>query len=220
MGGAWSVRVYEEGFSHPVGDYFGDFAKVLSFPDAKNTTFKIDGVQFPFPKNGGKNIFQISFTAQDFSHATYFCVDIYYNLDTGEMTTTKKVEASLLTSLTTAAAPPALNSTAGQSVECDMCKEVVGYALGNECDSALCGAVGIALGPAADAACNTIETICSTLFGEDLCTYIVNECGSTCTPESVCEEMDACSAPHPPGETSYELDFFVLEFFILTNSDF
>ena len=43
MGGSWSVRVYEEGSAHPVGDYFGDLAKVLSFPDAKNTTFAING---------------------------------------------------------------------------------------------------------------------------------------------------------------------------------
>ena len=107
MGGAWSVRVYEEGFAHPVGDFYGDFSKVLSFPDAKNTTFKIDGVQFMLPNLGStsSNVFQISFTAQDFQHATYFCVDIYYNLDTGKMTTTKNVEASLLTSLMTVDAP-------------------------------------------------------------------------------------------------------------------
>ena len=79
------MRVYEIGFAHPIGDFTGDLAKALSFPDAKNTTFKIEGVSFPFPKkNGTSNDFQISFSAQDFSHATYFCVNIYYNLDTGE----------------------------------------------------------------------------------------------------------------------------------------
>ena len=79
------MRVYEIGFAHPIGDFTGDLAKALSFPDAKNTTFKIEGVSFPFPKkNGTSNDFQISFTAQDFSHATYFCVNIFYNLDTGE----------------------------------------------------------------------------------------------------------------------------------------
>jgi len=123
MGGSWSIRVYEEGFSHPVGDFSGDFAKVLSFPDAKNTTFKIDGVQFPLPKNGGQNIFQISFTAQDFTHATYFCVDIYYNLDSGTMTTTKNT--SLLTSLMMAdphADPPVQCTTdADCADECSFC---------------------------------------------------------------------------------------------------
>lgn len=93
----------------------------MSFPDAKNTTFKIDGVQFPFPKNNGQNIFQISFTAQDFTHATYFCVDIYYNLDTGKMTTTKNVEASLLTSLMTADAPHQCTTDADCADECSFC---------------------------------------------------------------------------------------------------
>ena len=123
MGGAWSVRVYEEGFAHPVGDFYGDFSKVLSFPDAKNTTFKIDGVQFMLPNLGStsSNIFQISFTAQDFQHATYFCVDIYYNLDTGKMTTTKNVEASLLTSLMTADAPHQCTTDADCADECSFC---------------------------------------------------------------------------------------------------
>jgi len=93
MGGSWSVRVYEEGFAHPVGDFAGDFADVLSFPDAKNTTFKIEGVKFALPKSGGENIFQIAFTAQDFSHATYFCVDIFYNLHTGKVVKMMKKEA-------------------------------------------------------------------------------------------------------------------------------
>ena len=88
------MRVYDGVHAHPIGDFTGDLAQVLSFPDAKNTTFKIEdntigiisyGVNFPFPKKTGtSNDFQISFSAQDFSHATYFCVNIYYNLDTGE----------------------------------------------------------------------------------------------------------------------------------------
>ena len=81
MGGSWSVRVYEEGFSHPVGDFTGDLAKVLSFPDAKNTTFAINGVGFELPPRAATGKFQASFTAQDFTHASYFCVDIYYTLD-------------------------------------------------------------------------------------------------------------------------------------------
>ena len=88
------MRVYDGVHAHPIGDFTGDLAQVLSFPDAKNTTFKIEdntigiisyGVNFPFPKKTGtSNDFQISFSAQDFSHATYFCVNLYYNLDTGE----------------------------------------------------------------------------------------------------------------------------------------
>ena len=81
MGGSWSVRVYEEGFSHPVGDYTGDLAKVLSFPDARNTTFAINGVGFRLPARAATGKFQASFTAQDFTHAAYFCVDVYYTLD-------------------------------------------------------------------------------------------------------------------------------------------
>ena len=89
MGGSWSVRIYETGYSHPVSDFTGDLAKVMSFPDAKNTTFKINNVQFKLPKiaSNGTNVFQVSFTAQDFSHATYFCVNVFYNLDTGAITT-------------------------------------------------------------------------------------------------------------------------------------
>ena len=34
-------------------------------------------------------MFQVSFTAQDFHHATYFCVDVFYNLDTGKISTSK-----------------------------------------------------------------------------------------------------------------------------------
>ena len=108
MGGSWSVRVYETGFAHPVGDFTGDLAKVLSFPDAKNTTFKIEGVTFPLPPNKGQNVFQISFTAQDFSHATYFCLDIYYNLDTGKITTAKNGEAAAPIPATYAAASEAI----------------------------------------------------------------------------------------------------------------
>jgi len=90
MGGSWSVRIYETGYSHPVSDFTGDLAKVMSFPDAKNTTFKINNVQFKLPKiaSNGTNVFQVSFTAQDFSHATYFCLNVFYNLDTGAITTT------------------------------------------------------------------------------------------------------------------------------------
>jgi hypothetical protein len=81
MGGSWSVRVYEEGASKPVGDFFGDLSKVLTFPDAKNTSFKIDGLTFALPEQQYSGKFQASFTATDFSHATYFCVDIFYGLD-------------------------------------------------------------------------------------------------------------------------------------------
>ena len=49
MGGSWSVRVYEEGWAHPVGDFTGDLSKVMTFPDAKNTTFDINGVTFDLP---------------------------------------------------------------------------------------------------------------------------------------------------------------------------
>jgi len=92
LGGSWSIRVYEDGASHPVGDFFGDLSKVLTFPDLKNTTFKIDGVQFALPKKSFSGKFQIAFTATDFQHATYFCVDIYYGLD-GEMDTTSMLAA-------------------------------------------------------------------------------------------------------------------------------
>jgi len=81
MGGSWSVRVYEEGASKPVGDFFGDLSKVLTFPDAKNTSFKIDGLTFALPEQQYSGKFQASFTATDFSHATYFCVNIFYGLD-------------------------------------------------------------------------------------------------------------------------------------------
>ena len=37
IGGSWSVRVYEIGFAHPVSQFTGDLAKVISFPDAKKT---------------------------------------------------------------------------------------------------------------------------------------------------------------------------------------
>jgi hypothetical protein len=92
MGGSWSIRVYEDGASHPVGDYFGDLSKVLTFPDLKNTTFKIDGVQFKLPKKSFTGKFQVAFTATDFQHATYFCVDAYYGLD-GEKDTTSMLAA-------------------------------------------------------------------------------------------------------------------------------
>jgi hypothetical protein len=92
MGGSWSIRVYEDGASHPVGDYFGDLSKVLTFPDLKNTTFKIDGVQFALPKKSFTGKFQVAFTATDFQHATYFCVDAYYGLD-GEKDTTSMLAA-------------------------------------------------------------------------------------------------------------------------------
>jgi hypothetical protein len=96
MGGSWSVRIYETGYSHPVSDFTGDLAKVMSFPDAKTTTFKIDAVQFKLPKiaSNGTNVFQVSFTAQDFSHATYFCVNVFYNLDTGAITNTNPMVTS------------------------------------------------------------------------------------------------------------------------------
>jgi len=84
MGGSWSIRVYEEGFPKPVGDFHGDdLSKVMTFPDAKNTTFRISGVQFPLPTSGATNEFQISFVGRDFEKSTYFCVDIFYNLHTG-----------------------------------------------------------------------------------------------------------------------------------------
>jgi len=92
MGGSWSVRVYEDGTSQPVGDFFGDLAKVLTFPDAKNTTFKIDGVTFPLPKKQYTGKFQVAFTATDFSHSTYFCVDVYYHLDGFEVRKEKPAE--------------------------------------------------------------------------------------------------------------------------------
>ena len=85
MGGSWSVRVYEEGTPHPVGDFTGDLAKVLTFPDSKNTTFKINGVGFKLPASQFTGKFSASFTATDFSHSTYFCVDVIYGLD-GVMT--------------------------------------------------------------------------------------------------------------------------------------
>lgn len=80
-GGSWSVRVYEEGSAHPVGDFFGDLAKVLAFPDKKNTTFDIKGVEFALPKKQFSGKFQASFTAQDFEKSSYFCVDVFYTLD-------------------------------------------------------------------------------------------------------------------------------------------
>ena len=85
IGGSWSVRVYEEGTPHPVGDFTGDLAKVLTFPDSKNTTFKINGVGFKLPASQFTGKFSASFTATDFSHSTYFCVDVIYGLD-GVMT--------------------------------------------------------------------------------------------------------------------------------------
>lgn len=81
MGGSWSVRVYEEGSAHPVGDYFGDLAAVLSFPDAKNTTFAIKGVSFVLPPKQYTGKFQAAFTAQDFAKDAYFCDDVFYTLD-------------------------------------------------------------------------------------------------------------------------------------------
>ena len=39
-------------------------------------------------------MFQVSFTAQDFSHATYFCVNVFYNLDTGAITNTNPMVTS------------------------------------------------------------------------------------------------------------------------------
>ena len=80
-GGSWSVRVYEQGAPKPVGDFFGDLAKVLTFPDNRNTTFSIKGVSFPLPKRKYSGIFQAAFTAQDFTKSAYFCVDIFYTLD-------------------------------------------------------------------------------------------------------------------------------------------
>ena len=80
-GGSWSVRIYEEGSAHPVGDFFGDLEKVLDFPDKKNTTFAIKGVKFALPRKQFSGNFQISFTARDFEKASYFCVDVFYTLD-------------------------------------------------------------------------------------------------------------------------------------------
>ena len=71
-------------FFLPFSQFHGDdLSKVMTFPDAKNTTFRISGVQFPLPTSGATNEFQISFVGRDFEKSTYFCVDIFYNLHTG-----------------------------------------------------------------------------------------------------------------------------------------
>ena len=79
--GAWQVRVYETGMPKSVSTNVGDLMKALKFTDAKNTTFAINGVGFQLPPRAATGKFQASFTAQDFTHAAYFCVDIYYTLD-------------------------------------------------------------------------------------------------------------------------------------------
>ena len=68
------------------------------------------------------------------------------------------------------ATPPVTGNSSG--VTCDLCTGVIGYAIGNSCDSALCSAVGF-LGPQAATVCEVLESAASVL-GLSLCDYIEN----------------------------------------------
>ena len=48
---------------------------------AAPTVRVVPGAAAPLPPRAATGKFQASFTAQDFTKASYFCVDIYYTLD-------------------------------------------------------------------------------------------------------------------------------------------
>ena len=78
LSGSWSMRIYELGLSHPVQTNTGDLMKAVKFLDDKNTTYALD-FDFIMPPAHTSGHFQGSFTAQDDQHASYLCLDLFFN---------------------------------------------------------------------------------------------------------------------------------------------
>ena len=92
------------------------------------------------------------------------------------------------------ATPPVTVNSSG--VTCDLCTGVIGYAIGNSCDSALCSAVGF-LGPQAATVCEVLESAASVL-GLSLCDYIEKETGEGKDAQDICTDLDACATATDP----------------------
>ena len=76
--GSWAINVYELGNAHPVDVQWGDLTKAVTFTDPKNTTFDMK-VAFTMPAAQGSGHFQASLMGQDDQHASYFCLEIFFN---------------------------------------------------------------------------------------------------------------------------------------------
>ena len=71
-------RIYELGLSHPIQTDTGDLLKAVTFLDEKNTTYALD-FEFVMPPSHVSGNFQGSLEAQDDQHASYFCLDLFFN---------------------------------------------------------------------------------------------------------------------------------------------
>ena len=78
LSGSWSLRIYELGLSHPIQTDTGDLLKAVAFLDEKNTTYALN-FDFVMPPSHVSGNFQGSLEAQDDQHASYFCLDLFFN---------------------------------------------------------------------------------------------------------------------------------------------
>ena len=78
LSGSWSLRIYELGLSHPIQTNTGDLLQAIKFLDDRNTTYGLD-LDFILPPAHTSGHFQGSLTAQDDQHASYFCLDLFFN---------------------------------------------------------------------------------------------------------------------------------------------
>ena len=78
LSGSWSLRIYELGLSHPIQTNTGDLLKAVTFLDEKNTTYALNSRDLLCLRHVSGN-FQGSLEAQDNQHASYFCLDLFFN---------------------------------------------------------------------------------------------------------------------------------------------
>jgi serine carboxypeptidase-like clade 4 len=76
------------------------------------------------------------------------------------------------------------------AVACSVCTEIIGYAVTNGCDEALCSSV-TALCPPCGAACGVLEEAAG-LFGDSFCDWVAEEVNAGSDEHAICASLDAC----------------------------
>ena len=76
------------------------------------------------------------------------------------------------------------------TVSCSVCTEIIGYAVGNGCDEALCSSVAAVCLPCGGA-CGALEEVAG-MFGDSFCDWIEEQVDAGKDEHAICAGLDAC----------------------------